>query len=474
MDGSSSVSVGAGMSRFDNGVIQLYEGDARQVLRELPAESVHCVVTSPPYWGLRDYGLEPLVWGGADHEHEWGESVRTPWANEVPGPNGISKNTAAGHWKRKETGPFCPCGAWRGSLGLEPTIDLYVQHIVEIFREVRRVLRKDGTLWLNMGDSYAGSQQGIGADGTAYAGPKQATNTGSVGIQAKPRKAHEIGLKPKDLCMMPARVALALQADGWWLRSDIVWPKPNAMPESVTDRPTRVHEYVFLLTKAERYYYDADAIRESHTSESVARFERGGSFVDGRSDGAPYAMQHSPLGHNLGRNKRSVWEIATEPMGYEWCKGCGMVYTTTEYRRLSAGATRRCTTALDDSDDEKCGGTRWEALETGRLICVACEVEYAKSAVDKMPKAARCRRCEQDDAWGSHFATFPQKLVEPCILAGCPSDGTVLDPFAGSGTVAYVAQRLGRRAIGIDLSGEYLALAEKRMRGQTLPMELGG
>lgn len=297
-----------------------------------------------------------------------------------------------GNHQKHTSGAFCPCGAWRGSLGLEPTIDLYVQHIVEIFREVRRVLREDGTLWLNMGDSYAGSQQGIGADGTAYAGPKQATNAGSVGIQAKPRKAHEIGLKPKDLCMMPARVALALQADGWWLRSDIIWSKPNPMPGSYKDRPTTAHEYVFLLTKAERYYYDADAIAEPTAASSLVRYDYPRVGANNKGHSGEYAIQsaeYTEAEKERGyRNKRSVWEIATEAFP------------------------------------------------------------------------------------GAHFATFPQKLVEPCILAGCPSDGTVLDPFCGSATTVYVAQRLGRRAIGIDLSAEYLALAEKRLLGQTLPMAL--
>ncbi len=526
---------------FDNGIVRLFAGDVRDVLRDLPAASVQTCVTSPPYWGLRDYGLPALVWGGdEDCEHEWGELV--VGKSQSGSLNGSTLGGAPpGEERRPEwSSAFCACGAWRGCLGLEPTIDLYVAHMVEVFREVRRVLRDDGTVWLNLGDSYASTGRS----------PQNASPKGTDG-QSKEAPGRDVlwgndrhgnfswtlpgGLKPKDLCGIPWRVAFALQADGWWLRSDIVWSKPNPMPESVTDRPTGAHEYVFLLSKKATYYYDAEAIRETHQGIERANFDgvRGElpkAVIPGQS------LQHDRAGnHPAGRNKRTVWEIATEPMGWEWCQGCGMVYSTAEYRRLTSGAARRCTTPLDDAGEEKCGGTRWEAQESGALVCTACEVEYSKSAVEKMPRAAECRRCKRDDAWGSHFATFPQKLVEPCILAGTPAKGScsecgapwervverdvrelrrepahqpgntpskvdstgwtdgnprttgwrptcdhdaepepgvVLDPFVGSGTTAFVAQRLGRRAIAIDLSADYLALAEKRLRGQTLPMAL--
>ena len=405
---------------FDNGVVQLYEGDCLEVMRDLPAESVQTCVTSPPYWGLRDYGLPPAVWGRDEGcEHVWGiETTQTAGRNDsgVSASSGDSfhgQSDGYGGPQIASQGAFCACGAWRGSLGLEPTIDLYVEHMVEVFREVRRVLRDDGTVWLNMGDNYSHSQSGGGSvlddgrtdgrqsyDSDKARGRKKLSTLGS-------------GLKPKDLCGMPWRVAFALQADGWWLRSDIVWSKPNPMPESVTDRPTRSHEYVFLLSKSARYYYDAEAIRtpaiaprtkmpdgwdtdpgahgafHRNGREKGARVDKQGGHSrrhDGfndRWDSMPKAEQQS-----FGANKRTVWEIATEPY----------------------------------SD--------------------------------------------------AHFATFPQKLVEPCILAGTPNAGVVLDPFVGSGTTAFVAQKLGRRCIGIDLSAEYLKLAEKRLRGQTLPMAL--
>lgn len=470
---------------WTNGIVDLYQGDCREVLQSLPAQSVHCVVTSPPYWGLRDYGVGEM------------------------------------------------------EIGLESTPELYVEHLVDVFREVWRVLRDDGTLWLNLGDSYYNYRPGY----QAQTKQSLAKHDGAIVEYSGKRGLKQNGLKEKDLVGIPWRVAFALQADGWYLRSDIIWQKPNPMPESVTDRPTKAHEYLFLLTKSATYYYDADAIREpdSGIKGGRQRSAANGTFLYADKD---YKTRSVGQGHDglhksnsAGRNKRTVWTIATQPMGYEFCLGCNMTYTGTEYRKLSAGSSHRCTTDLGEAD--KCGGTQWKGLENGRLVCLACEVEYSKSAVDKMPSAARCRRCNRDDAWGSHFATFPEKLVEPCILTGtsvggvCPKCGapyeriverepmvikrscrreemgkqgqtqssgtmvspakattqgwrktckhlfpepvpsTVLDPFIGSGTTAVVAQRLGRRCIGIDASETYLKdIAVKRITGVSLPMQM--
>ena len=304
-------------------MIKVTAGDCRDVLRTLPDESVHCVVTSPPYWGLRDYGVD-------------------------------------------------------GQIGLEVSYNLYIlKLVVEVFREVRRVLRKDGTCWINLGDAYASGGRGGGADGS-----KQQTNAGSL---LGPKQASG-GLKPKDLCGIPWRVAFALQADGWWLRQDIIWSKPNPMPESVTDRCTKAHEYIFLLSKSERYYYDADAIREPHIYANDKR-------NDGRRHTYADNAKHSQCDperqrtktdcvsfHPNGRNKRSVWDIATAPFSE------------------------------------------------------------------------------------AHFATFPPALIEPCVLAGCPKGGTVLDPFGGAGTTGLVADRLERNAILIELNPDYAVMAERRIR----------
>jgi DNA modification methylase len=408
--------------------VRILTGDCRDVLAALPERSVQACVTSPPYWGLRDYGIEPTIWGGTGAcEHEWGVPIITDTRGTQLGPKDITVDA-----REAARGALCRvCSAWRGCHGLEPSIELYVEHAVEIFRAVRRVLRDDGVLFLNLGDSYAGSWGAQGhrvteSDKPSWHSsqiknhPKRASHTGAI---------RDAGLKPKDLCMIPARVALALQAGfarcnscnlelrgdlwpvwsghriciaceqagkrgthviqsecGWWLRSEIVWAKPNPMPESVTDRPTSSHEKIFLLSKSARYYYDADAVREktdelcrrAHTfrNDSYIRGRKfDNSFVEPRDDTAI----DGPLSH--GRNLRNVWTFATEPF----------------------------------------------------------------------PEA--------------HFATFPTELARRCILAGCPVGGTVLDPFAGSFTTCLVADRLVRNAIGIEAKAEYCELGRKRLAG---------
>jgi len=256
----------------------LFHGDALHVLQRLPAKSVQCVVTSPPYWGLRDY--------------------------DVP-----------------------------DQIGLEPTLPQFINRLLGVFAEVRRVLRDDGVFWLNIGDGYTSGNRG-------WRAPDRKNPARAMSV----RPDTPDGLKPKDLLGIPWRLALALQEDGWYLRADLVWNKPNAMPESVKDRPTRAHEYMFMLTKNERYYYDSKSVVEVN-----------------------------------GRNRRSVWNINTQAFA------------------------------------------------------------------------------------GAHFATFPPKLIEPCIMASSRPGDFVLDPFFGSGTVGVVAQDLDRRYIGIELHPEYIALAAERL-----------
>lgn len=261
----------------------LLQGDACHALQRLPAASVQCAVTSPPYWGLRDYCTE-------------------------------------------------------GQIGLEKSLPQFLNRLVAIFNEVKRVLRPDGTLWLNIGDGYTSGNRGYRA--TDKKNPARAMTV---------RPGTPDGLKPKDLLGIPWRLAFALQDDGWYLRSDIVWQKPNAMPESVKDRPTRSHEYLFMFSKSERYYYDYEAIREPG--------------LNGRL-----------------RNKRSVWEVNTQPFA------------------------------------------------------------------------------------GAHFATFPPKLIEPCIRASSRPGEFVLDPFFGSGTVGLVCQELERQFVGVELHPDYVSLAAQRLR----------
>ena len=307
---------------------EIKQGDALSVLKTMPEQSVHCCVTSPPYWGLRDYGVE-------------------------------------------------------GQLGLESTPEEYVTKMVEIFREVKRVLRDDGTLWLNLGDSYA-IKFGGGK------GKKSGTTKSAVDEIEKPPREIPPGLKPKDLVGIPWMVAFALRADGWYLRSDIVWHKPNAMPEGVTDRPTKAHEYIFLLSKSQKYYYDADAIKEpAVTSGQTRKFntpKKVGRLVNQRKASGNESPDAEPWEVPAMKNKRSVWTVPTQPF----------------------------------------------------------------------PEA--------------HFAVYPPALITPCILAGCPVGGTVLDPFAGSGTTLLVATQHHRKSIGIELNPEYIEIAKRRLNSVQLKL----
>ena len=320
----------------------ILQGDCLDQLKTLPDESVDCCITSPPYYGLRDYGIG-------------------------------------------------------GQIGLEPTPEAYVARLVDVFREVRRVLKPEGTLWLNLGDSFWG-----GKGKSNYAFQERRTSRSIEGDQhnitgmgqTRPTDRQHPEIKPKDLIGIPWMVAFALRADGWYLRSDIIWHKPNCMPESVTDRPTKAHEYIFLLSKSQRYYYDKEAILEPHSDETKKYFEKytpdhSKSLSDRKIALGDKGKTRTGFGNSRaeatacmnpsGRNKRTVWTIPTKPFP------------------------------------------------------------------------------------GSHFAVFPEKLVEPCILAGCPVGGVVLDPFFGAGTTGVVAKKLGRCFIGIDLNPEYCEIAEKRI-----------
>lgn len=276
----------------------LYNGEVLDILRLLPDESVNCCVTSPPYWGLRDYGTATWIGGDAECDHR-GEPMRTrAYVNQNCGTGDDVKNAENCQFYKEQ----CPkCGAVRKDrqLGLERTPEEYVTRMVEIFREVRRVLKADGVLWLNLGDSYAGGGR-AGKDGVQkWGGIEKSDNRKYGAPQVVPS-----GLKPKDLVGIPWRVAFALQADGWWLRQDLIWHKPNPMPESVRDRCTKSHEYIFMLTKSARYYFDSDAIKEN--TESVCTRKRASAFrQQNESDSQTITT--------IGRNKRSVWTVTTKP-----------------------------------------------------------------------------------------------------------------------------------------------------------------
>jgi DNA modification methylase len=473
----------------------LLAGDARQL--PLASASVQCVVTSPPYWGLRDYGLPLSVWGGnPEHAHAWGPELRKDGVGNNSAVRGKDETwtvfAGVGAPKQDEqrqggasAGALCPCGAWRGVLGLEPTPELYVQHLVEIFREVRRVLRNDGTCWVNLGDSYssigwkAGGAVSVGSAGPYVrsdyvirrGSPKSNWGTapesmaGGAGKRGDSQTARrtELGddpyrLKVKDLVGIPWRVAFALQADGWYLRSDIIWAKPNPMPESITDRPTKSHEYLFLLTKAARYYYDGDAIREPMPPESIARYQYA------KQDTSPGRLQPNGIDRRIthvydpptaGRNRRSVWSIATEPYPEahfavypeKLVEPCILAGTSERGACPTCGApwgrevesTLRSSTYGDSvradipgSNDAK--GRAFEFQTRGFL--------------------ERMRKTTTTTGWSPTCACPPADPV-PC---------RVLDPFAGSGTTVAVAERLGRVGIGVELKAAYLRLAWARTR----------
>ncbi len=293
---------------------KVYCIDTREGLKALPDKSVQCCITSPPYWGLRDYGTSGVVWDGdPECAHEFGDEVVVvvrPQRDHAPdGTFGESRGTEpsrSGVGNRRSRGSFCSkCNAWRGSFGLEPTPELYVQHLVAIFREVSRVLTDDGTLWLNLGDSYAANRayQVPSTKGGPKCSPAQAVG-GSASVVPD-------GCKPKDLVGVPWMVAFAIRTDGWYLRQDIIWSKPNPMPESVTDRCTRSHEYLFLLTKNSRYYFDTDAIKEPAIGADRVRADRFGGNKHG--GGTTKHSDGSVFENAAFRNKRSVWTITPKP-----------------------------------------------------------------------------------------------------------------------------------------------------------------
>jgi DNA modification methylase len=410
-----------------SGTWEIFEGDVRERLREMSDGSVHCCITSPPYFGLRDYGTGEWTSGSASCDHL------------APMPGGTAASTLGDYDnrltdeairqkvadRRPQYSGECPkCGARRidQQVGLEETPAEYVEKLVEIFREVRRVLRIDGTLWLNLGDSYARS-----------AGPRK----GNFGRSAKgvgiPEDRDSRRVRPwakeKDLLGIPWTVALALRSDGWFLRSDIIWSKPNPMPESVTDRPTTAHEYVFLLTKSARYFYDAVAIREpdsgtDHVRTVLDRPEPSGGLM------APNrGIRRADGRQGRGRNKRSVWEIATQP------------YPDAHFATFPPKLIEPM--VLAGTPRQACGvcGAPWE-----RVVEITYENPGNRTTTETLGFESAC---DHDDGSGV---------------------GIVLDPFAGSGTTLEVAVANGRRGIGLELNPEYVRLAERRLAGVTPSM----
>jgi DNA modification methylase len=458
--------------------------DVLDGLRTLPDESVHCVVTSPPYWGLRDYGTGLWDGGDPDCDHVAGSTHLNVGFNERWGrPTGeLQQEQSQERLYRNVCGK---CGARRQDqqLGLEADPETYVARMVEVFREVRRVLRSDGTIWCNLGDSYAAGggfapdapsniARAEGDRSGAFHGERRDTSMARV---TGGRKA-PTGLKPKDLVGIPWQLAFALQQDGWYLRSEITWCKPNAMPESVTDRPTKATEKVFLLTRSPRYYYDPEAIRTEHQRDGRAITQ-----VVGR-DGS---LQHrdGERWPGTGANARDWWLIATE------------AFADAHFATFPQELVRRC--ILAGTSERGCCpecGTPWERETTESTGGVRGAAEWSRGLTDRM--ALGHRKPSGQKAWDSYRPpeTLGWRPMCNCEKTG-PAEGsargkvdsahmqsvqtaevggastipcTVLDPFLGSGTTAFVARKHGRRSIGIELNPDYCALAARRMQQQSL------
>lgn len=428
----------------EHGRVRILQGDVRARLRELRDGSVHCCITSPPYYGLRTYGTEPQVWGGSSAcKHTWGlESIRVKGGinrskSGLTGPMDAEAKVERGNAQKIKTGSFCQnCGAWRGELGGEPSPFLYVEHMVDVFREVRRVLRDDGTLWLNLGDCFAGN------------GGARTDNEGQIGEgeEGYGKWLKDYGhLKPKDLVGIPWRVAFALQEDGWWLRSDIIWSKKNGMPESVRDRPTRSHEYVFLITKAERYFFDIDAVKESAIRKASGNKERLLDVPTRRNDHRGSSIPWEDNGH--GRHPRSVWSIATTP------------YKDAHFATFPEGLVERCVKAGTSQKGccKLCGKPWIQRVE--RTDVERQDFRGSRFDIGKTFTRDRGERTQT----GPRYESISRGFFPACSCDGGNVPCTVLDPFVGSGTTLLVAARLGCQGIGIELKSEYVGMARRRL-----------
>jgi DNA modification methylase len=370
-------------------MIEIIQGDCIDGLRSLPDESVHCVVTSPPYWGLRDYGQD-------------------------------------------------------GQIGLEDTPEAYTARMVDVFREVRRVLRDDGTLWLNLGDSYGNPSAGRN-DGNHRADGRP----GGMSFKAVGTTKHTANVvKPKDLVGIPWRVAFALQADGWWLRQDIIWHKPNPMPESVTDRCTKAHEYVFLLTKSARYFYDAEAIsEEASTAGQIGGFTPNAAIGAGvKPTGNMIPERGREYVRKETRNKRSVWTVTTKP------------FSGAHFAVMPPDLVEPC--VLAGCPEKICAmcGAPWERLiEKGESTGVDGKQDNSDTTLRHDAARHSGRIGERSVRTVGHRPS--------CECGSGTQSGTVLDPFGGAGTTALVADRLGRNAIICELNPEYVNIAAERLRG---------
>lgn len=505
-------------------MIEITQADARKL--PLPDNSVQMCVTSPPYWGLRAYsGEQEVVWEPSERRpadpficieegHVWGDPIKVNatnhtdskrWNHTRNGRDELQPPEKRVAWLRTEVdqGNVCQrCGAWRGAFGLEPTYGMYVEHMVIVLREIRRVLRPDGVLFLNIGDCYAtgggkvGLHPGGGTQGERWSGHRGQHKDGNSGMQdyiyggigpmTQPNRMPQAGLKPKDLSMIPARVALAAQADGWWLRSDIIWQKPNPMPESVTDRPTDSYEHIFMLTKSEQYFWDSDPVREVTSGGAHAR------RTDGKRDGTGTKVDSAIRGTHEGwedtyqpssRNVRNVWTFATQPYNgahfatfpEELPRRCILAATSVKGACAQCGAPWERITRAKFYGDWNPGPGSNGHLKVNAQTDVAIKRFQGKNAIlDDQENASRMLTSlkAKREAGAEHDAPYEAPVTigwaPTCLCKGQHGKTVpcvVLDPFGGSGTTGRVAAELQRRAYLFDIAygtGGYEELAKKR------------
>jgi DNA modification methylase len=436
-------------------VNRIIQGDVLAVLKTLPDESIDCCITSPPYYGLRDYGT--ASWEGGDEECE----------HTIPETEKDPKNPNAGsHISRFNKTECYKCGAKRidQQLGLEKTPEEYVAKMVEVFREVRRVLKREGTVWCNLGDSYATHASG----GKGYAHNfRVAEIAEKEGIDQPKPTAKSIGLKEKDLIGIPWRVAFALQADGWYLRSDIIWNKPNPMPESVTDRPTKSFEHIFLLAKSPKYFYDAESIKEPATGfdgRKDTMYHGGPKDMAGdkherwkrKNDGTDYGGNGTGFQNHSGynnlenpyvRNKRDVWTISTKPFSE--------AHFATFPEDLVVPMIKA---GVPEFVCKKCDKGREPILEN-------TQKQHSIGATSGQYWKVR------DFTGDNTVRNMSVKVgLTDCGCAAGFEPGIVLDIFMGAGTTALVAKKLRRSWLGIELNEDYCKMARNRIDSITSPM----
>lgn len=399
---------------------KVYLGNSLEVIKTFPDESVDCVVTSPPYYGLRDYGTGTWVGGDPNCPH-----YRTTKVSEL---------TATGHKRMQDMGEavgdaiyksVCPiCGAVRKDeqIGLEETPEAYIERLVSLFREIRRVLKKEGTCWVNLGDSYNSTPSGNSEKWIEENRDRVSWRKMKKGEERPQQRKLGLvkGLKPKDLIGIPWMFAFAMRADGWYLRQDIIWHKPNPMPEAVTDRCTKSHEYIFLFSKSQKYYFDYEAIMEEAVTQVDPRIGKRVEY-DGMRKGQEGTGNRAFVSLKVRYGNGTKAE-RTHEQGYAQKENGG-------HRDNSGGF-----------DSEM-------VIKDGMVVRNKRDVWSVQVRPNKE----------------AHFATYPQMLIQPCILAGSPQGGVVLDPFMGSGTTGIVARKLGRKYVGIELNPEYQKMAERRI-----------